>query len=210
MPIHDYIKIASGLFILLNPFVLLPVFLALTTDKSKAQRRKIASVATIAIFVIMATAVFAGNHVLTFFGISVDNFRIAGGLVILLMALAMIQAKHDDTRYSNKEHAEAQDKGVNIAVVPLAIPLMAGPGAMSGAIIDAHMCPDSASKAILVAIIAAMCVVLWITMELGDKIRRALGRTGQQILTRVMGLILLALAVEFVSQGIKGAFHLAQ
>ena len=207
---HDpnYVKISTGLFIMLNPFVLIPVFLGLTGGMPRGQRMKIAMTTSCAVFIIMIIAVFAGNHVLTFFGITISDFRIAGGILILLMAITMARAKDEGMRYSDKEHAEAKAKDSDIAVVPLAIPLMAGPAGISVAIIDADMCNTLMSRSVLVIIIAALSALLWVAMALGEEIGRFLGHTGQQILTRIMGLILLALAAEFLVTGIKGAFHL--
>jgi len=209
---HDpnYIKITTGLFIMLNPFVLIPVFLGLTGGMDKSQKMKIAFTCAIAVFVIMMISVFGGHHVLSFFGITINDFRIAGGLLIFLMAISMSRAKEkgDGMRYSDKEHKEAKAKDSNIAVVPLAIPLMAGPAAISVSIIDAEMCNILSSRLILVAIIAGLSAVLWVAMALAEEIGRFLGHTGQQVLTRVMGLILLALSIEFLVVGIQGAFHL--
>ena len=204
----NYIKITTGLFIMLNPFVLIPVFLALTGGMSRAERMKVASTTSVSVLVIMLIAVFAGNHVLSFFGITVSDFRIAGGLLILLMALSMARAKEEGMRYSDKEHTEAKSKDTNIGVVPLSIPLMAGPAAMSVAIIDAGICDTFFSKSVLVGIIICLSFVLWLAMFLGERIAKILGHTGQQVLTRIMGLILLALAIEFIVVGITQAFHL--
>jgi multiple antibiotic resistance protein len=209
---HDpnYIKITTGLFIMLNPFVLIPVFLGLTGGMNKSQKMKVAFTCAIAIFVIMMISVFGGNHVLSFFGITINDFRIAGGLLIFLMAISMSRAKEkgEGMRLSDKEHSEAKTKDSNIAVVPLAIPLMAGPAAISVSIIDAEMCNTFASRLTLVGIIAGLSIVLWVAMALAEQIGRFLGHTGQQVLTRVMGLILLALSIEFLVVGIQGAFHL--
>ena len=132
---HDpnYIKITTGLFIMLNPFVLIPVFLGLTGGMNKGQKMKVAFTTSMAVFIIMMISVFGGHHVLSFFGITINDFRIAGGLLIFLMAISMARAKEkeDGMRYSDKEHEEAKTKEANIAVVPLAIPLMAGPAAIS-------------------------------------------------------------------------------
>jgi multiple antibiotic resistance protein len=210
---HDpnYIKITTGLFIMLNPFVLIPVFLGLTGGLGKSQKMKVAFTCSIAVFVIMMISVFGGHHVLSFFGITINDFRIAGGLLIFLMAISMSRAKEHENgmRYSDKEHEVAKTKDSNIAVVPLAIPLMAGPAAISVSIIDAELCSTFSSKLILVAIIASLSLVLWVAMALAEQIGRFLGHTGQQVLTRVMGLILLALSIEFLVVGIKGAFHLS-
>ena len=204
----NYIKITTGLFIMLNPFVLIPVFLGLTGGMNKGQKMKVAFTTSIAVFIIMMISVFGGHHVLSFFGITINDFRIAGGLLIFLMAISMARAEKEGMRYSGKEHEEAQTKDANIAVVPLAIPLMAGPAAISVSIIDAELCSAFASRLILVGIIAGLSVVLWVAMALAEQIGRFLGHTGQQVLTRVMGLILLALSIEFLVVGIKGAFHL--
>ena len=209
---HDpnYIKITTGLFIMLNPFVLIPVFLGLTGEMNKSQKMKVAFTCAIAVFVIIMISVFGGHHVLSFFGITINDFRIAGGLLIFLMAISMSRAKEkgEGMRYSDKEHEAAKAKDSNIAVVPLAIPLMAGPAAIGVSIIDAEMCNGLSSRLILVAIIAGLSAVLWIAMALAEEIGRFLGHTGQQVLTRVMGLILPALSIEFLVVGIQGAFHL--
>jgi len=206
---HDpnYVKFATGFFALLNPFVLIPVFLALTGEMEKKQRMNIAFTATFAIFIIMTIAIFGGSYMLEAFGISVNDFQIAGGIVIFLMSISMVRAKDDDMRYSHKEHAEAKEKS-NIAVVPLAIPLMAGPASISAAIIDSHVCDSFESRSILVAIIAGMSIVLLLAMLLAEEIKRVLGHTGQQVLTRIMGLILLALSVEFIVVGIQNVFQI--
>lgn len=203
-----YIKIATGFFCLLNPFVLIPVFLSLTSGMTRAQRMKTALTTAVSIFIIMAIAIFTGNQVLELFGITVNDFRIAGGILIMLMSISMVQAKEKEHRYTKKEHEEAKEKSAddNIAVVPLAIPLMAGPASISVAIIEAGICNTVLSRSILMAIIAGLCVVLWIAMILGERIGRFLGHTGQQVLSRIMGLILLALSVEFLITGIKNAF----
>ncbi len=209
---HDpnYIKITTGLFIMLNPFVLIPVFLGLTGEMTGSQKMKVAFTTCIAVFVIMMIAVFGGHHVLSFFGITINDFRIAGGLLIFLMAISMARAKEHESgmRYSDKEHEEAKKKTTNIAVVPLSIPLMAGPAAISVAIIDAEMCDAFASRLLLVGIIAGLSALLWVAMALAEQIGRFLGHTGQQVLTRVMGLILLAISIEFLVVGIKGSFKL--
>lgn len=205
----DFIKMTTGMFIMLNPFVLIPVFLALTTDSTHKARKKIALSCATAVFIIMIISVFTGAKLLSFFGITVGDFRIAGGLLILLMALNMAQAQHEGMRYSEKEHEEAMGKAQdNIGVVPLAIPLMAGPAAMCTAVIYAGDCKTVADQGVLIGIIAGLCAVLWISMTLAESIGKILGTTGQQILKRIMGLILLALAVDFIVAGIRQTFHL--
>ena len=204
----DYIKMTTGLFVMLNPFVLMPVFLSLTDGMTKNQKFKVAMTTSIAVFVIMTITLFAGEYLLTFFGISVADFRIAGGLLILLMAITMARAEDEGMRYSHKEHDEARTRDTNIGVIPLAIPLMAGPAAMSVAVIDAHLCNTFTSRAILVAIVGGLSGILWVAMLLAEQIGRLLGHTGRQVLVRIMGLILLALSIDFLVLGIKQSFDL--
>lgn len=209
----DYIKITTGLFVILNPFVLIPVFISLTGEMNKRQRMKIAMTTASSVFIIMAIAIFGGKYVLVFFGITVNDFRIAGGVLIFLMALSMARAKEESERYSEKEHESAKSKtmldNTNIAVVPLSIPLMAGPASISLAIIDGALCDTIALKTILVGIIFGLSIILWISMALADFLGGLLGHNGIKVLTRVMGLILLALSVEFLITGISVAFGLS-
>ena len=202
----DYVKIATGLFIMLNPLVLVPVFLALTSDMPRPRQMRIALTTSLSVFLIMTIVIFTGHRLLVFFGITVNDFRLAGGVLIFLMAISMARASDEGMRYSDKEHAQAKQSAPNIAVVPLAIPLMAGPASISVAIIDAGVCSSLASRAILTGIVAGLCLVLWVAMALAEEIGRRLGTTGRQILTRVMGLILLAIAIDFLVVGIRHAF----
>ena len=204
----DYIKITTGLFVILNPFVLIPVFLSLAGDMTKGEKVRIATTTALSVFIIMTVAMFGGHYVLSFFGITVNDFRIAGGVLIFLLALSMARAKEGGERYSDAEHTAAVEEGGSIAVVPLAIPLMAGPGGISLAIIDGAMANTIAEKLFLVSIIAAVCIILWITMVLATEIGKILGHNGLKVVSRVMGLILLAVAVDFLVAGIRNAFDM--
>ncbi len=204
----DYIKITTGLFVILNPFVLIPVFLSLAGDMTKGEKLRIAVTTAVSVFIIMTGAMFGGHYILSFFGITVNDFRIAGGVLIFLMALSMARAKEGGERYSDAEHTAAVEKGGNIAVVPLAIPLMAGPAGISLAIIDGAMAATVAEKLVLVSIIAAMSFILWLSMVLASEIGKVLGHNGLKVVSRIMGLILLAVAVDFLIVGIRQAFDL--
>ena len=207
----DYIKIATGLFVILNPFVLIPVFLSLAGDMTQGEKMKIAITTAISVFIIMTGAVFAGKYLLAFFDITVNDFRIAGGILIFLMALSMTRAKESGERYTDKEHATAmeQKETRNIAVVPLAIPLMAGPAGISLAIIDGAICATMTSRLILIAIITVMSFLLWLSMILANEIGEFLGHNGLKVLSRVMGVILLAVSVDFLVEGIRQAFYIS-
>ncbi len=207
----DYVKIATGLFVILNPFVLIPVFLSLAGDATKGEKMKIAITTAISVFIIMTGAIFGGKYILTFFGITINDFRIAGGVLIFLMALSMARAKEAEERYTDKEHAMAllQKEKRSIAVVPLAIPLMAGPAGISLAIIDGALCTTMTSRLILVSIMAAMSLILWLSIILANEIAELLGHNGLKVLSRVMGVILLAVSVDFLVVGIRQAFYIS-
>jgi MarC family membrane protein len=207
----DYIKIATGLFVILNPFVLIPVFLSLAGDMTKGEKMRTAITTAISVFIIMTGAIFGGKYILTFFGITVNDFRIAGGVLIFLMALSMARAKEAEERYTDKEHAMAlqQKEKRSIAVVPLAIPLMAGPAGISLAIIDGALCSTITSKLILISIMVAISLILWLSIILANEIAKLLGHNGLKVLSRVMGVILLAVSVDFLVEGIRQAFYIS-
>lgn len=205
----DYIKITTGFFVILNPFILIPVFLSLAGEMSRGEKMKTALRTAVSVFIIMTAAILGGKYILYFFGITVNDFRIGGGVLIFLMALSMARAKEKEERYTDKEHEAAVEKGGGIAVVPLAIPLMAGPAAISLAIIDGSLCTTVSSKLILLLIIAGMSLVIWLSMVLADEIGRILGHNGLKVLSRVMGIILLAVSVDFLVQGVRYAFNIS-
>lgn len=205
----DYIKITTGLFVILNPFVLIPVFLSLAGEMSRGEKMRTAVTTAVSVFIIMTGAMLGGHYVLYFFGITVNDFRIAGGVLIFLMALSMARAKEKEERYTDKEHETAIEDRGNIAVVPLAIPLMAGPAGISLAIMDGAICTTFGSKLILLLIIAAMSFLLWLSMVLAEEIGKLLGHNGLKVLSRIMGVILLAVSVDFLVVGIRQAFNLS-
>ena len=183
------------------------MFLALTGDMSKGEKMGVALTTSVSVFLIMGLSVFGGKYILGFFGITVEDLRVAGGILIMLMAISMVRAKEDESRHSDKEHEAAKAKD-SIGVVPLAIPLMAGPASISTAIIEGATYHTLTGRIVLLAIIFGLSLVLWLAMILAEQIGRVLGYNGQKVLSRVMGLILLALSVEFITKGVKAIFHL--
>lgn len=204
MPIewHDYVKMFIGLLVILNPMLAVPVFIRLTEALSDGERLSNTRRTAMAVGVVLSVAALLGQQILDLFGISIDSFRVGGGLLILLMAVSMMHAKMSGARHTETEGEEAQNRA-DIAVVPLAIPLLAGPGAISTAIIYAHR--DLAwMHAVLISEIWGAALLVWITLRSALPISRTLGTTGIKIATRLMGLILAAIAVEFIVNGLKG------
>ena len=201
----QYAQGVIGLFAIVNPFSTIPVFLSLTEGDSAAERRKVAFRAGASSFVIMLAVYLVGGWILWFFSISVASFRIAGGLLIMSVAFSMLQAKQSSTRQTTEEANEAQDKRT-IAIVPLALPLMAGPGTISMLIVvsdGTHTLYDDTASVIAMLAIA---LSIWIILGAGSLIAKGLGRTGMNVATRIMGLILAAIAVEFIVKGLAEKF----
>jgi multiple antibiotic resistance protein len=199
---HEHMKMFIGLLVILNPMLAVPVFISLTKSLRERERLATASRTAVAVGVVLTVSALLGQQLLDLFGISIDSFRVGGGLLILLMAVSMMHAKMSGAQHTDKEVEDAQNRD-DVAVVPLAIPLLAGPGAISTAIIYAHR--DLAwMHAVLIGEIWLAAGAVWITLRSALPISRTLGTTGINIATRLMGLVLAAIAVEFIVNGLKG------
>jgi len=158
--------------------------------------------AAIAVAVILLIAAWTGESLLGFFGITIDAFRVGGGLLILLMGISMLHGKQSHVQHCPSD-AEALDEKEDIAVVPLAIPLMAGPGAISLVILDANKISGWQADLLLALAIIIVAVIVWLVLMLADKLRDKMGVIGLNIAMRVMGLILTAIGVQFMANGIQ-------
>lgn len=201
----DYIHILTALFVITNPIGAIPLFISFTRDQSPRGRQRTARIAATAVAVILILSVFLGEPLLRFFGIGVPSFRVGGGILILLMAIAMLQGQPGETRHSREESADPEEKE-SIAVVPLAVPILAGPGAISTTIVYAHRAQTVWDFAFLVFAALLVAASVWIALSLAEPIASRLGRYGINVTTRVMGLILAAVAVEFIAGGLVQLF----
>lgn len=201
----QYLKIFIGLLAIVNPFGAVPMFLSMTGDESPAQRRRTIDMVAIGVTVILLVALFIGEHVLAFFGITIDSFKVGGGILVLLMAIAMLHAKTSLIKQTDKEARESIEKP-SVAIVPLAMPLLAGPGAISTVILAAHRAHGVAHYLIISLSIVLLSALIWVVLRLSPWIESHLGATGINIFTRIMGLILMAIAIEFIASGLKGLF----
>jgi len=202
---HDYVKIFVAIVVIVDPIGSIPVFLTLTSGRSPADRRRAAWVAALAVAVVLISSALAGESVMRLFGIGIPSFRAGAGIVVLLMAVSMLNARLGGTRQAPGEAEEAEEKDT-VAVVPLAIPLLSGPGAISTTIVYAHQLSSWLHTFMLCVIIVGVAVSVWVSLRLAAPIGRALGTTGINIATRLMGLILAAIAVEFMAEGVKDLF----
>jgi multiple antibiotic resistance protein len=200
----DYLRFFVTLNAVVDPFLAVPFFLSFTASWSSAQRAKLARTVALTVFVVLAASAFVGEALLGFIGASLPAFRVGGGLVLLLMALAMLNAQAGGVRQSKAEAAQLES-GEASGVVPLAIPLLAGPGAISTAIIAAEG-GRLAHQLMVVACIAVVCVVSWIVLRAAHRIAARMGTTGLNVATRILGLLLAAMAVQTMAVGLKALF----
>ncbi len=196
-----YAKAFIGLLAIVNPLGAIPVFLSLCGDRSAAECGRVAIISATSVGIILVTTVWLGDSVLGVFGIGVPAFRTGGGLLILLMAIAMLHAKQSHTRQTPDEADAAGDKE-DVAVVPLAIPLMAGPGAISLVIVDAHQADGLSNRLLLCLGIIVVALIVWGALRLAEPIGRRLGLTGLNIATRIMGLLLAAIGIQMIATGL--------
>ncbi len=191
------------LLVTIDPPGLAPLFLAVTAGMNRSERAQVGMRASIIAFAILALFAVAGTAILAVFGITLAAFRVAGGLLLFFIAFEMIFERRQERKEKSAGTAITRDHIRNIAAFPLALPLIAGPGAISAAVLLSSTFQSPTHRALLVAIIAACIGLTWLVFVLADRIDRFLGATGRSILTRLLGVILAALAVQFVADGIK-------
>ena len=201
---QEYLRFLVTLTAVLDPFLAVPIFVSVTAGHGSRARLRLAQVVTITVFAVLAGAAMFGEHVLRFIGASLPAFQVGGGLVLLLMALAMLNAQVGEMRQTKAEARELEARGY-AGVVPLAVPLLAGPGAISTTIIAAQE-GGVAHIAVLVACILLVCALLWGMLRLSHGIAGRMGTTGLNIATRLLGLLLAAIAIQTMAEGLRVLF----
>lgn len=200
-----YLVLIVSLFAMMNPLYAVPTFLHLTQDMPEETRRAIPLKTAIASFLIMVVVFFAGEAILRLFSISLPALRISGGLVVFAMAWSMVRGGEHQTDTADKTRTDGESSP-SIALIPLALPLTAGPGAMSLMIVVATYGNPLSGQLAIVFAVFLVCLVVWLTLKLAPRIRDFLGESGMDVVGRLMGLILLALAVEFITTGLAQKF----
>jgi multiple antibiotic resistance protein len=201
----ELVKFAAALFAILNPFGNTAIFLSVTAERSTADRQRIALLTSVAVLITLVVAAVVGQEILDLFGISIGSFRIAGGVIVLLIALSMLHARQSGVHHSAQEEADGQQKD-NPAIFPLAIPVIAGPGAIATVILYAEHAGSVGGALTIGAVILLLCLVLLVTLRAADRLSGLLGPTGMNVLTRLMGMILAAIAVEMMAGGLRDLF----
>jgi multiple antibiotic resistance protein len=193
------------LLAIVNPLAIVPFFIHYTQDFTQEQRRRTIWIASLGTFLVIATSALMGLHILAFFGISLASFQVGGGMLLLTSALSMLNAQPAEAK-SNAEEMHDAAARASIAVVPLTIPLLTGPATMSTVVIYAEKTKSFWQLGTLVSYGLVVAVATALCFSLAQPIAKALGKTGINVMTRLMGLILAALAVEVMSDGLIKLF----
>jgi multiple antibiotic resistance protein len=205
----EFVKQAAGLFAIVDPIGVIGIFISLTRGQTVTERRRTATITCLTMTIVLVTAALIGEKLLWFFGIGIPAFQVGGGIIIILVALDMLNARRPGAKGTRSEEQEAEERDT-VAVVPLAVPILAGPGAITTVIIDSHSAATPLLMGILIGIIVAISIFTWLVFQLAAPIGSRLGQTGLNIVTRLMGLILAAISVEIIATGLKGLFPALQ
>ena len=198
----EFLRFIVTLTAVVDPFLAVPFFLAFTKTYDAASRSRLARVLALTVFLVLALSAVFGDTLFNLIGASLPAFRVGGGLVLLLMALAMLNAQAGGVRQSEAEAQEFETGDVS-GVVPLAVPLLAGPGAISTSIIAAEH-GNVLHQLAIVGSIGIVCLVSWIVLSKAHAIATRLSLAARNIATRILGLLLSAMAVQTMAEGLKG------
>lgn len=195
----------SAIFFVVDPIAVVPVFLAMTASDTEEKKRAMAKRATLTAFCVLTSFSLAGSVIFKLFGVSLGAFKVAGGILLLLTSVEMLSAKEQRTRVTKEEEREGSAKE-DVAIFPLAIPLLAGPGAIATVTTLMSRTEHLYFAIPVIASILVTCVVAYFMLRAAGRISQVLGVTGLTVLNRVIGLIIGALAVQFIFDGIGDSF----
>ena len=190
----------TSFFTLINPLGTMPIFMTMTAGLDQEHRTKTAKKASIAAFFTIILFAFSGQLLFNFFGISVNSFRIVGGVIFFLMGMDMLQARLGKVKI---KESEIKTYVNDISITPLAIPMISGPGALTNAIVLMEDANSNPMKIVLLLSILVVMILTYIILYSSSKIIKILGETGNNVLMRLMGLIVMVIAVEFFFSGLK-------
>lgn len=200
-----YLKILLSLISIINPIGAIPIFLSLTREDSKEERNHTIFLGSLSVCIILWVSFFLGQHILSLFSISIPSFRVAGGLLILTMAFSMLSDGQNNLKSSPEERKAAEEKE-SIAVVPLALPLLTGPGTISTMIVFSQQRESWQHSVFMSTLVLLVGITVFMVLRLSPLIQKGLGTSGMKVMTRIMGLMLASIGVEFILNGI-GSFY---
>jgi multiple antibiotic resistance protein len=192
------VKTTIAMIAIVDPPGCLPIYLSLTGQHKKINKKNVAKMTALTVFIILVVSLFLGDKILNIFGITMPSFQICGGILLLIMAIYMMLGRNQimESTQNNKSEKEL------IAFVPLSIPLLAGPGAISNMIIAAHQAPNFVNQTFLILPCIFVSLSIWLTLIFAENISKVIGAVGTKIITRVMGLLLGSMAIEFITRGV--------
>jgi multiple antibiotic resistance protein len=202
----ELLLIFTSVFFIVDPFAVIPTFLAMTARDTPPQRRAAARRGAWTCAIALIAFALAGSLIFKIFGITIGAFKIAGGVLIGLNALDMVQARRSQQRETAVETAEGIQKD-DVSIMPLGVPMLAGPGAISTVMVLALGAKSVAATVTLYVSIVLTAVITYFVLSAASLLERRLGQTGMRILTRLMGLVLCAIAIQFIIDGIKLSFR---
>ena len=192
----------SSIFFLVDPFAALPTFLGVTAGYDASRRVRTARKASLTAFVILSVFAFAGQFIFRLFGITLPAFEIAGGIILLLIGLDMLEAKRSPTQETNPETVAAAEKD-DVGIVPMGIPMLAGPGSIATVMVLVGQAQTHWQMVAIIGAIAITAAVCFLVLGSATRVAAMLGETGIRILVRIMGLLLVALAVQYFVNGLQ-------
>ncbi len=205
MELSYLFKLFAGLVAVLNPVGAVPMFMTLTESRTPEEKAVAARTTAMTVACVLMISAFAGQEILRFFGISIASFRVGGGILILFMAIAMLHAKRTGTKQTREESVDALSRH-EVAVVPLGIPLLAGPGAISTVIVYRHEAEGWVEYLTVCGVILCVALLVFMVLRFATPFVAKLGKTGLNVIVRVMGLVLASIAVEFITKGLMTIF----
>ncbi|MBN8944367.1 MAG: MarC family protein [Rhizobiales bacterium] len=196
------------LFVIVEPLALVPIFLGVTQGFSADQRRQVAWRASLIAFVVLASCAFFGDWLLRKLGISLPAFRIAGGLLLFVIGFEMVFGLRADRKGAVDKEEIDRDHIVRVAAFPMAIPLLAGPGAIAATLLISGQAAGNAGlMAGLIGVLAVVLLASWACLRVAERVNRLLGTLGNVVVSRLLGILLAALAVQFVIDGVRAAIR---
>ena len=191
----------TSIFFLVDPFAVIPMFLAVTTGAERAERNAIARRSALTCAIVLCAFAIAGSLIFKMFGITLPAFKIAGGIILMQIGLDMLQGKQSAQKASVEEQQEGTEKS-DASIIPLGMPMLAGPGAISTVMVLVGESHSIWQHGVIYATIIFTAFISYLVLAGADRVRGYLGETGIRILMRLMGLLLVALAVQFVANGL--------
>lgn len=200
---NEYVQLLIGLFAIADPLTVVPTFLGIVNGYTETEKRRVVAVASVTVLLTLLAFTFLGQEILDLFSISLAAFRIAGGLLLLLLALEMIRSDNDlSVSIGDKKRGSATSLGV----APIAIPLLAGPGAISTIIIYATIHDSMAHKILIGGVVVTITLLVFVVLRLAIMMGNILSPTGMTVFNRIMGLIVASIAIEFILDALAEHF----